>query len=196
VQAQAQSRCADDIARPPRGDRRPKVIKPGPARFTLDVVATSVADVVASAGGWLFDRRSAGWDVNVLVTEAADIRPLTILGVDVIESDGDLPSGLALKSTTGLAIALDRFAIDDDVRMGVIGAVKSGATEVVMWGDGPPSGIDERFDAVVYRLSRAAEAFKSHAVAAAGLPDRQIGQIEKLYRFGLRSTCSDLTIVG
>ncbi|MBV8789682.1 MAG: hypothetical protein JOZ00_23760, partial [Mycobacterium sp.] len=30
-------------------------------RYRLDVVAASAADVVQSAGGWLYDRAMAGW---------------------------------------------------------------------------------------------------------------------------------------
>ncbi|WP_208301297.1 hypothetical protein [Mycobacterium sp. DL440] len=156
----------------------------------MNVIATSVADVVASAGGWLFDRCSAGWDVNVLVTEVVDTRPLKILGVDVIDPQGELAAGLALEASAGLAIALDRFAIDEDLRVGVLRAARSGTTEVAMWGDRPPADVGYLVDSVDYRMSRAAEAFKGHALAAAGLPDRQIGQIERLYRFGLRSTGS------
>ncbi|WP_343575423.1 hypothetical protein [Mycobacterium sp.] len=49
-------------------------------RYRLDVVAADVADVVTFAGGWLFDRAMAGWDVTVLVADHVDERPLRILG--------------------------------------------------------------------------------------------------------------------
>ena len=49
-------------------------------RYRLDVVAADVADVVRFAGGWLFDRAMAGWDVTVLVADHPDERPLRILG--------------------------------------------------------------------------------------------------------------------
>jgi hypothetical protein len=193
---QAQRRRTDDSVSGRARDGRLKALGPGPPRFALNVIATSVADVVASAGGWLFDRRSAGWDVNVLVTEMVDTRPLRILGVDVIDPQGELAAGLALETCAGLAVALDRFAIDDGMRLVVREAARSGATEVAMWGDGPPAGVGDLVDSVVYRMSRAAEAFKGHALAAAGLPDRGTGRIERLYRFGFRPTGSDLTIVG
>src|SRR6201999_4509172 len=38
-------------------------------RYRLDVVAADVADVVKFAGGWLFDRAMAGWDVTVLLVD-------------------------------------------------------------------------------------------------------------------------------
>jgi hypothetical protein len=196
VRVQTQPRRTDDVAPPRHSDGPLRATRPGPLRFTLNVVAISVADVVASAGGWLFDRRSAGWDVNVLVTEVADTRPLQILGVDVIDGQDDLSSALAPMTATGLAIALERYSIDDDLRMGVLNAARSGVTEVAMWGDGAPTDVGDRVDSVVYRMSRAAEMFKGHALAAAGLRDRQTGQIERLYRFGLRPTESDLNIIA
>jgi hypothetical protein len=39
-------------------------------RYRLDVVAATVADAVAAAGGWMFDRVMAGWDVRVMLADA------------------------------------------------------------------------------------------------------------------------------
>ena len=38
-------------------------------RYRLDVVAPSVVEAVRAAGGWMFDRVMAGWDVRVLVAD-------------------------------------------------------------------------------------------------------------------------------
>jgi hypothetical protein len=116
--------------------------------------------------------------------------------VDVIDPQEGLASALTPKTATGLAVALERYSIDDGVRVGVLKAARSGVTEVAMWGDGAPTDVGDRVDSVVYRMSRAAEMFKDHALVAAGLHDRQTGQIERLYRFGLRRTGSDLIVVG
>ena len=48
-------------------------------RYRLDVIAPNVLDVVDSVGGWLFDRAIGGWDVNVMVDDHDDPRPLKIL---------------------------------------------------------------------------------------------------------------------
>ena len=64
-------------------------------RYRLDVVAADVVDVVRFAGGWLFDRVMAGWDVTVLLTDLADRpddRPLQILGVGVLDLEDALAS--------------------------------------------------------------------------------------------------------
>src|ERR1700739_2914666 len=49
-------------------------------RYRLDVVAASAADVVQSAGGWLYDRAMAGWEVAVLLPHGGDTRSLRVLG--------------------------------------------------------------------------------------------------------------------
>ena len=59
----------------------------GSVAYRLDVVATSAADVVGSIGGWLCDRVRAGWDVNVLLAQECDHRPLEILGMHAVDLD-------------------------------------------------------------------------------------------------------------
>jgi hypothetical protein len=61
-------------------------------RYQLNVVASTTEDVVESAGGWLCDRARAGWDVNVLVAEGGDPRPLTILGATARDLDDSFVS--------------------------------------------------------------------------------------------------------
>src|ERR1700688_3322744 len=51
-------------------------------RPRLAVLAPSVVEVVRSAGGWLFDRAMAGWNVTVITSDHSDSRPLQILGAD------------------------------------------------------------------------------------------------------------------
>src|SRR5215207_7462824 len=82
-------------------------------RHEMTVVASSVTDVVTSAGGWLYDRRMAGWRVNVLVDDRAGERALRILGADVFDLCGNLetisddPDRVAT-----LAVAADVYAAD------------------------------------------------------------------------------------
>ena len=47
-----------------------------------------------------------------------------------------------------------------------------------------------------YRLSAAAQVFKRHALAAAGLVDLDVGDTERLYRSGYQPLDSDLIQVG
>jgi hypothetical protein len=58
-------------------------------KYQLDVTACDVVDVVRSAGGWLFDRSMAGWNVNVIMPGGCDPLPLQILGVNAGPRDED-----------------------------------------------------------------------------------------------------------
>lgn len=66
--------------------------------YDLTVLATDTADIVAGAGGWLFDRVRAGWKVGALIGASSDARPLDILGVRThpVDSDAAEPAALAL----------------------------------------------------------------------------------------------------
>lgn len=44
---------------------RSRVAQGGLGKYQLDVTALDVADAARAAGGWLFDRAMAGWDVTV-----------------------------------------------------------------------------------------------------------------------------------
>ena len=68
-------------------------------RYRLDVVAASPVDVVQSAGGWLYDRVMAGWEVRVLLPESCDTRALRILGVGVVDAASEFIAS-ALSSTS------------------------------------------------------------------------------------------------
>ena len=108
-------------------------------RYRLDVVAANAADAVRFAGGWMYDRVMAGWDVTVLLADRSDERPLQILGV----ATSDLGSALALweerPHPQTVAVAADLFASDERVRRGVLGALEQGLTEVTLWGDSLPA---------------------------------------------------------
>ena len=88
------------------------------ARYELDVIGAGVADVVACAGGWLFDRVMAGWDVTVAVPRTLGAAPLQILGVRSVALD-TLVDGRP--ATRALAVAGPMCHADDLVR-DVVGA--------------------------------------------------------------------------
>ncbi|MGU3498163.1 hypothetical protein [Mycobacterium sp. C31M] len=138
--------------------------------YDLTVVADDVLDVVSGAGGWLYDRVRAGWKVNVVVPAGSDARPLDILGVRTAHAGRharELPTDPA-----ALAVSARAFGVDAEVQRHVTRALKQGSAEVTMWGEGGAADIGYRVDRVQFRLSPAARAFKSHALAAAGVPDR------------------------
>ena len=147
-------------------------------RYRLDVVAADVADVVRFAGGWLFDRAMAGWDVTVVIADHPDERPLQILGAKILDLEYALATVGHRAAPQTLAVAADLFDCDSRVREGVLQALDQGATEVTLWGQTWPVELDECVSLVEHRLSAAAQAFKAHALAAAGLPAPSIGTIE------------------
>ena len=153
-------------------------------RYRLHVVAATVVDVVNFAGGWLFDRAMAGWDVTVLVADHPDDRPLQILGARVLDLENALSSVEDRPRPQALAAAADLFGCDARVRQGVLQALDHGATEVTLWGDACPAELGESVSLVQHRLSMAAGIFKSQALAAARVPHGSIGHTE-IFRSGL-----------
>jgi hypothetical protein len=174
-------------------------------RYRLDVVATDVVDVVRFAGGWLFDRAMAGWDVTVLLPDLADHpdrRPLQILGAQVL----DLEAALALVESRprpeALAVAADLLDCDSRVRQGVLQALDHGVTEVTLWGETWSVELSDSVGLVQHRLSMAAKIFKGKALSAAlavpAVPHDSVGYLET-FRCGLLacpSVAADLVPAG
>jgi hypothetical protein len=161
-------------------------------KYQLDVTACDVVDVVRSAGGWLFDRSMAGWDVSVIAGGGRDVRPLQILGIGAgpREQDDDVSAparGIAL------AASADAVCADEELRANVLKAMKRGVGDVLIWGTSWPEGIERGVDVVEHELSAAARAFKGHALAAIGLSEA-VGRTETFRgRTSFLAGYSDLT---
>ena len=154
------------------------------------MVAADVADVVRFAGGWLFDRAMAGWDVTVLLTDLADRpddRPLQILGVGVLDLEDALAEVDTRPRPQALAAAADLFGCDSRVRKGVLRALDHGVIEVTLWGESWPAELENSVGLVQHQLSMAAQMFKGQALAAATVSESPIGNTET-FRSGLM-TC-------
>ncbi len=150
----------------------------------LAILATNLADLVGLAGGWLFDRARAGWDVNVWLEGCSDVRPLTILGANATRQSAqsalrDAPRGGALAVGAGL------LRDDPRVRAHVFELVKRDA-EVMVWGDEWPAELGGRVETIEHRLSVAARAFKAQALAAADVA-ADVGATETLFDLGVES---------
>jgi hypothetical protein len=156
-----------------------------PTRYRLDVIASNVADVIQSAGGWLFDRAMFGWDVNVLIAEPSDVRSLQILGIRTVPFELTCQSVTEWTRAPALAVAAEVFNTDARVREIVATALERGLGEVTLWGDTGPTEFHQRVEDVQHRLSAAARAFKAHALTAAALPPRPLTPTEK-FRCGSR----------
>lgn len=125
--------------------------------------------MVQSAGGWLYDRMMAGWDVSVHVRELGDVRPLQILGATPLELEESLvsPDGHGLVPQA-IAVAASMFESDLRVREGMLEALEEADSEIRLWGDRLPAELGRKCAPTQHRLSVAARAFKSRAVAMIG----------------------------
>lgn len=149
-----------------------------PLRYRLDVVATGAADVVESAGGWLYDRVMAGWEVSVRLPQSCDTRALRILGVAVSECrSGWCETEIADRSR---AVSAAAFRADPRVRDRVLASLDGRLTEVALGGDEWPPNVDRAMSRAQHVLSAAARTFKGHALAAVGNNCATGDPVEKL----------------
>lgn len=149
------------------------------------VVAPTTVEAVRCAGGWLFDRVMAGWDVTVLTADHSDSRPLRILGARAADLEGALASPVRGPGPQAIAVDGQLYESDARVRRMVLAAVEGGAAEVRLWGEGSPTDLNGGAGSVLHRLSVAARAFKAQALAAAAAPVAS-GGVTEMFR---SSTC-------
>ncbi|MGY1942992.1 hypothetical protein [Nocardia asiatica] len=142
------------------------------------MAAPGVADVVRYAGGWLFDRTVARWEVTVLVSDHPDTRPLRILGATVLDLDQFLAAPMRETWPHAIAVASEMYLGDSRIRDGVLDCLDRGLTEVTMWGEGLPAELDHRVGSVQHRVSLAGRAFKARALQAAGLATDVVSHTE------------------
>ncbi|RAV01556.1 hypothetical protein DQP56_07555 [Mycolicibacter senuensis] len=165
-------------------------------RYRFDIVGRGVLDVVRAAGGWLYDRATAGWDVTVMILDEQDTRPLQILGAQVLELESVLAQWEQWPNPQTIAVCAEMFDGHARVRQGVLDALEHSSTEVTLWGD-VPAELDRDVDIRQHRLSAAARAFKAQALRAAGLDPKGVagsGHIE-MFRCGpaCASVAADLS---
>ena len=149
-------------------------------RYRLDVVAASAVDVVQSAGGWLYDRVMAGWEVTVLLPHSCDSRSLRILGVRTSELDAEFALMGTGSTSQSLAVSAEAFTADARVRDKVLESLDNGLTEVALWGDGFPLGVNRAMTRAQHVLSAAARTFKGYALAAAEISCDPVDPTEAL----------------
>ncbi len=181
--------CARGLHRMPRLSARSRA---RPLRHRVIVVAPDTADAVRHAGGWLFDRAMAGWDVLVLTADHRDPRPLSILGARPIDFECALSSPVqASWPPQAIAVGADLYGADARVRRIVLRALDEGTVDVRLWGDHAPADLDGEAGPVLHELSSAARAFKAQALAAAAVPSG-MSEAAEVFRSGavLRSSGS------
>lgn len=141
-----------------------------------------MADVVRFAGGWLFDRVMAGWDVMVLTADPGDWRPLQILGVHPLDLEWALSLPLRGPQPQCVAVDAELYASDERIRDRILEVLDQGRAEVRFW-EGDRLDADPGPGTVQHRLSVAACAFKAQAMAAADTPPVSY-HLTELFRSG------------
>lgn len=137
-------------------------------RYRLAVLAIDAREVVTHAGGWLFDRSMAGWDVNAVLADVRDLRPAQVLGATVLELEGPLAVPVHHTWPDALAVSPELLRSDPRVRDGVRNCLEHDLLDIVLWGS-VPTEFAPYVDRTHHRLSAAARAFKARALAAADL---------------------------
>ncbi|MEU4317435.1 hypothetical protein ACFV24_29190 [Nocardia fluminea] len=158
-----------------------------PLRYRLAIVAPNAVEVVRYAGGWLFDRTTAGWEVTVLVDDHSDDRPLQILGATVLDIEQSLAAPKHETWPHAVAVPTQMFA-DCRVRDGILDCLDTRSAELSLWGDAIPAELADRVKITHHRVSRAARAFKACALATAGFPAEEVGPTEVFRVSASRST--------
>ena len=133
----------------------------------LDLRASSAAEVVSCAGGWICDRVRQGWTVTVAVPTTSQARALSILGVDLHHSSDGAPGGALTLVLSGsepepgtggsgrhmhhrLSSAARAFKAHALAAAGLGGAV---AGEESFWLTGPMAGLVDETAAVDLSVS-------------------------------------------
>jgi hypothetical protein len=144
------------------------------------VASANAIDLTALMGSWLADRAMAGWDVTVFVAEYQDDQLLESLGADTVPYRS--ASGLWHPYPPhSLAIAPDLYERDAPLRARVLRAIRLGEPEVIFLGGRYPSEMRGKPLKVEHQCSRAAQAFKRHALSAAGVPSGDVAEREVLF---------------
>ena len=148
---------------------RPDSGRPSCGRGTkhrLVVLTGETSDTIASAGGFIFDRAAAGWDVDVYLPNDIDDRPFRILGVRPCA----LKRGVDTESKPDcILVAGSLYEQDEATRRLFREAAQTNQTEVALWGSDWPRELKPGMGVVEHRLSLAALAFKAEAMKAVDL---------------------------
>ena len=94
--------------------------------------------------------------------------------------DAEALPALTASSSQSLAVSAQAFTADARVREKVLASLGDRLTEVALWGDGWPLGVNRAMTRAQHVLSAAARRFKGYALAAAGIPCDSVDPTEML----------------
>jgi len=154
--------------------------------YLIDVIASNVADVVTSIGGWLFDRSMAGWRVNMHTADDWDVRPLHILGIGTMPFDWDRESLHA----QALAISAEMYVSHPHVRDRIVTAFDDGLMELVVWDDSLPLEGPCRLEDMTHQLSTARRGVQGAVPSGSG-DSAPIGEPHRIVSRGPKTSVND-----
>jgi len=157
-------------------------------RFRLAVLGLDVGDVVGAAGGWLFDRSMAGWDVTVVAADVSHCAAAHILGAQVLNLQSALRARGKGPRPQAIAVSAELFNTNGQLREGIAETLRDGQIEVSVWGRLWPDEVSDCLAPTEHHLTRAALAFKRSALAATGQSHDPVCAIE-VFRTGRVLRC-------
>jgi LmbE family N-acetylglucosaminyl deacetylase len=137
----------------------------------LLVLGADTADVVAGVGGLICDAVRAGLQVEVNLETVGDTRALRVLGADArnIAHVFDFESGWP----DAVVFAAAVHERNPGVRRLITDAVRRHRAQIAVWGNNVPVNLPADLNrGFNHQLSVAAQAFKHHAMRAAGMAGR------------------------
>lgn len=144
-----------------------------PVSYRIDVVTDSVPDAIRHAGGLIFDRRRAGWQVVVVTDDAVHSRAVAILGAR-IESPDNVESRLSVAERGIRTVVAARS-------QGPAGwELLEPRNELLLWGHQVDDESTGALRPVRHDLSTAAQIFKAQALLATGCA-AIVGQCEQFW---------------
>lgn len=137
--------------------------------YRIDVITDSVQEAIRHAGGLMFDRRRAGWDVVVVTGDtAAHPRALIILGARA--ESPDQPEKRLCRTEREIRTVLSPLGHPDAEREPA--AKREPRVQLLRWGQHVDTALTSGLHPVRHNLSPAARTFKAQALQATGLATR------------------------
>jgi hypothetical protein len=151
-----------------RGDNERSAGREPLTRPHLVAIADDEVELAHAAGGLVYDRRSVGWDVDVFLLACANERVLRILGVHA-RILGSIPLPEVLTGRPDVVVASHDVYVNNEHVHTYIRETSHQQAELAFWGGVAwPADLEQGVGLVQYQLSRAAQAFKQHAIGATG----------------------------
>lgn len=142
----------------PNGRRLDRSSRP----YRLHVMASTVAEAACAAGGMIFDRAMAGWQVTVLVPGKSDGRPIAILGASMVALDEAI--GDPICAPDAVVHCSDVPQLNDSATPVAVWTQRNRGCWVAVQKNRPGAA----GPAMAHDLSSAARSFKLCALEAAG----------------------------